>query len=146
MRRYSTASSKTSAGVFISRSKGRTAATPSSVNSRLITKVEAMVVCTAVCSFFMSRAPKLRPMTTPAPTEKPLKKKTIMFTMGVVEPTAASACLLTKFPTMIESTVLYSIWNTLPSISGSAKRTRCRRIGPLVMSLAVVFLSVLRLI
>ena len=45
-------------------------------------------------------------MVTMAPVEKPLKKKTSMLTIIVVEPMAASACLLTKFPTMTESTVL----------------------------------------
>ena len=38
--------------------------------------------------------------------EKPLKKNTIMLVIMVVEPIAARACLLTKLPTMIESTVL----------------------------------------
>ena len=38
--------------------------------------------------------------------EKPLKKKTIILTITVVEPMAARACLLTKLPTMTESTVL----------------------------------------
>ena len=76
-------------------------------------------------------------MVTIAPVEKPLKKKTSMLTIIVVEPMAARACLLTKFPTMTESTVLYSIWKTFPSISGRAKATSCPRIGPLVMSMAV---------
>ena len=85
---------------------GFTMETPSSVKKALRTKVAAMVVSTATCSFSMFRAPKQRPMTTAAPMENPLKKNTSMFTITVVEPMAASACLLTKLPTITESTVL----------------------------------------
>ena len=60
----------------------------------------------ARCRFFMSFAPKYCPMVTLAPTENPLKKNTIMLVIMVVDPMAARACLLTKLPTIIESTVL----------------------------------------
>ena len=85
---------------------GFTSVTPAVVNSRQSAKVAAIVVCTALCSFSRFLAPKYLPIITPAPTAKPPKKKTSMLTMTVVEPIAASACLLTKLPTMIESTVL----------------------------------------
>ena len=85
---------------------GFTIRTPTTVNTALRTKVAAMVVSTASCSFSIFRAPKYWPMTTAAPMENPLKKNTSMFTITVVEPMAASACLLTKLPTMTESTVL----------------------------------------
>ena len=65
-----------------------------------------MVVSIARWSFSISCAPKYCPIVTPAPIEKPLKKKTAMFTIIVVEPMAARACLLTKLPTITESTVL----------------------------------------
>ena len=85
---------------------GRTPSTPIPVKSAQKMKVMAMVVSTARCRFSMSRAPKYWPITTQAPTEKPLKKKTSMLTIIVVEPTAASACVPTKLPTTMESTVL----------------------------------------
>ena len=88
------------------RSMGRTLKIPSAVITTLSTKVAAMAVSTAVCSFSISRAPKRWAMTTPAPMEKPLKKKTSMLTISVVEPMAARACLPTKLPTTMESTVL----------------------------------------
>ena len=65
-----------------------------------------MVVWMAVWSRWVSRAPNLLAMTTLAPVEKPLKKNTMMFTIMVVEPTAASAWVPTKLPTTTESTVL----------------------------------------
>ena len=77
-------------------------------------------------------------ITTEAPTEKPSKKKTAMLVIMEVEPTAARASLPTKFPTTIISTVLYSIWNTFPSISGSENRMICFTIDPLVIFTLVV--------
>ena len=88
------------------RSSGSTITKLSRENSRLRIKVAAIVVSMASCSFSMSRAPKYWPITTPAPMEKPLKKNTKRLTIIVVEPIAASACLLTKLPTITESTVL----------------------------------------
>ena len=61
-----------------------------------------------------------------------------MFVIIVVEPTAARASLPTKLPTTITSTVLYSIWNALPSISGSENSMISRRIDPCVMSLVLL--------
>ena len=61
-----------------------------------------------------------------------------MLVIMEVEPTAARASLPTKFPTTIISTVLYSIWNTFPSISGSENRMICFTIDPLVIFTLVV--------
>ena len=91
------------------RSMGLTPSTPMAVITAQKMKVMAMVVSTERWSLSMSRAPKYWPMMTQAPMEKPLKKNTSMFTIMVVDPTAASASLPTKFPTTMESTVLYSI-------------------------------------
>ena len=92
--------------MLIRRSIGSTASTPSTENSAQRMKVAAIVVSIARWSRSMSFAPKAWLIATPAPTEKPLKKKTIMFVIIVVEPMAARACLLTKLPTITESTVL----------------------------------------
>ena len=93
----------------ISLSIGRTSKSPSAVNTAQSMKVTVMVVSMAMCSRSWSRAPKCWAITTPAPTEKPLKKNTSMFTIIVVAPTAARASLPTKLPTTTLSTVLYSI-------------------------------------
>ena len=77
-------------------------------------------------------------MITVAPMENPLKKKTDMLVIMVVELTAARAWVPTKFPTTMESTVLYSIWKTLPIISGRANSRISRGMLPEVMSLVVV--------
>ena len=45
-------------------------------------------------------------ITTVAPMDSPLKKKMMILVIIVVEPTAAKACVLTKFPTTSVSTVL----------------------------------------
>ena len=55
-----------------------------------------MVVSTARWSFASFFAPKWMPMTTLAPMEKPLKKNTSILTIMVVDPTAASASVLTN--------------------------------------------------
>ena len=68
----------------------------------------AREVCTAICASSRSFAPRYCATTTPAPTAtpwlNPISKK-----MGdPLEPTAASALLPRKLPTMMESAVLYS--------------------------------------
>ena len=58
MRRYSAASAMTSSGVRMICSIGLTSTTPRIENSRLSTKVAAMVVSIASCSMRILRAPK----------------------------------------------------------------------------------------
>ena len=60
--------------------------------------------------------------------------------MGPVQPTAARACLLTKLPTISESTVLYSCWKRFPSINGTAKAKSSRDILPWVISVSCLAL------
>ncbi|BFK07528.1 hypothetical protein F120042H4_04580 [Faecalimonas umbilicata] len=60
----------------------------------------------ASCTFSFSRAPKYLAMTTPAPSEIPLKKPTIRKMRLPEELTAARASLPRKFPTIRESAVL----------------------------------------
>ena len=106
MLRYSVASANTSSGVRMRTSRGFTRTRPATVSRMLSRNVAAMVVWMASCRRCMLRAPKLCPIMTEAPMENPAKKNTSRFTMIVVEPIAASACLDTKLPTMMESTVL----------------------------------------
>jgi len=108
------------------------------VNSTHKQKVAAMVVSTARWSRPWSLAPKHFPMITVAPMENPLKKKTDMLVIMVVELTAARAWVPTKFPTTMESTVLYSIWKIFPIIRGRANSRISRGMLPEVMSLVVV--------
>ena len=79
----------------MNRSIGSTASTPIPVMTALKRKVASIVVSTAAWRPSIFRSPKYRLMTTPAPTEKPLKKNTAILTMIDVDPTAASA----SFPT-----------------------------------------------
>lgn len=104
------------------------------VNSRHRAKVAPMVVSTARCSSLWSFAPKYLPMITVAPMENPLKKKTDILVIMVVELTAARAWVPTKFPTTMESTVLYSIWKMLPIMSGRANSRISRGMLPAVIS------------
>ena len=74
---------------------GRTVSIPAAVKRTPAIRVMAIVVSTASCRTFRFFAPYSWPITTLAPTEKPLKKKTAILTTMVVEPTAASAWVLT---------------------------------------------------
>ena len=122
-------------GVFIHSSICGVISTPMTVNTRARTRVMTMVVCTALCTPSRSRAPNIRAMMTVAPVDRPVKNPMRVLMMLPVEPTAASASLPTKLPTTTESTVLYSCWNTKPSISGTAKPSSCFQMTPSVMSI-----------
>ena len=90
-------------------------------------------------SILWSLAPKYLPMITVPPNGKPIEeKKTLMLVIMVVELTAASAWVPTKLPTTMESTVLYNIWNTLPTISGRANSSSSRGMLPRVISFVLV--------
>ena len=64
---------------------------PRTVITTPATSENAMSVCIALSRPILSRAPKLRDITTPAPMAMPLKKPTIMFISGDEEETAARA-------------------------------------------------------
>ena len=66
----------------------------------------------ALCSFSSFPAPKALPNTTLAPEENPTKKPVRSIEISPLELTAASAVVPTKRPTTMESTLLYSCWNS----------------------------------
>ena len=69
-----------------------------------------------------------------APDEIPTNRLTNRLMSTPVEPpTAASACLPTKFPTTMASAVLYSCWKKVPSKMGKKKASSCFQMTPSVM-------------
>ena len=70
---------------------------------------------------FLGRSRAVAMTTVPAPMETPLKKLIIIKIRLPEELTAARASSPMKKPTHQASKALYSCWNTLPSIRGSAK-------------------------
>ena len=63
-----------------------------------------------------------------------MKSTSSRFRMGPAVPTAARAVSPMYWPTMMESTVLYSCWVKLPISSGTEKRARTFSGLPTVMS------------
>ena len=83
-----------------------------------------MFVCTARETRSRSPAPKYREITTPAPIDAPTKKLVRRWMRLPDELTAASASLPRKLPTIHESAVLYSCWNSWLRKIGVANETR----------------------
>lgn len=104
MRRYSVASSKISAGVFISTSISRAKIAPKTVIRRLT----ANVTSSELEKTFLSPSPFFWPNFLPAVTEKPDIRPMIVSVKSeiraLVAPTAASAFWSMAWPTMTEST------------------------------------------
>ena len=134
MERNVSASGITSSGVAIITSIGLTSSMPAAVNTTESRNVKSITVCTASCTRSRSPAPQPWAITTPAPVAKPVNTPMSVLMMLVVEPTAASACLPTKFPTTMLSTVLYICWNRYPSRRGMENWINCFHTEPLVMS------------
>ena len=85
-------------------------------------------------------------MTTDMPAEKPKATARIRNCTDMLPLMAASAFLPSKLPTIIESTVEYSCWNTFPISIGTAN-VKMTFIGlPVVKSLAIGLLSVKKIL
>ena len=69
-----------------------------------------------------------------APVDTPINSTSSRFRIGPEVPTAARAASPTYWPTMMESTVLYSCWARLPISSGMENRISPVMGLPLVMS------------
>ena len=84
-----------------------------------------------------SCAPQLWAMTTPAPLQSPTNRPTSRLTKGPVAPTAASAFVPTKLPTIRVSAVLYSCWNSVPNQMGRKNRSSCLGMLPVRISVCL---------
>ncbi len=105
-------------------SRARLTAMPHTVRIAPRMAERASEVCTAVCAPSLSLAPRNWDTTTPAPTAMPWLNPMSRKMGEPLEPTAASALLPTKLPTMMESAVLWmpvtaaNVWEF--SYTGSA--------------------------
>ena len=137
MRRYSAESARISSGVPIRRIIGVALAKPSTVSSAPSPTLSTSAVCTCRSTASGSCAPQLWAMTTPAPLHRPTNSPTSKLTKAPVAPTAASAFVPTKLPTISVSAVLYSCWNSVPNQIGKKKSSSC--LGMLPVRISVCF-------
>ena len=106
MRRYTTASSAISGGVFMKRTRAglmRTPRTDITMLKRAVASTAVWMVFRTSASFF---APKYWEIITDAPVEKPTKRLTSIMVAGRLAVTAPRASGPTKLPTTTLSTVL----------------------------------------
>ena len=140
MRRYSAASSSISAGVPIRRIIGSAVSRPSTVSSAPMATLSTSAVCTWRSTASASWAPQLWAMTTPAPLHRPTNRPTNRLTKELVAPTAASALVPTKLPTIRVSAVLYICWNSVPNQMGRKNSSSCLGMLPVKISVCLTLL------
>ena len=95
-----------------------------------------MDVCTACCTFSLSRAPIHLDITTLHPTDMPLKRLVIKNTSELVAPTAANAISPENLPTTIISAALNNICNKAVAIKGTENKNTFFINGPWTISIS----------
>ena len=145
MRRYSSAPSTVSSGVFSSRRNPGDAARPIPVSSTPNAAIAVTAFPMAWFRFSFCPAPYTWPMTTAAPAVMATKKPTsTLIICAELPPTAASAFVPTNRPTISPSTALYSCWMMVPAAMGMKKTTSFFHTLPAVRLLFSSFLICLQ--
>ena len=124
----------TSSGGLVSPIRKGVARNPIRLISRPLARVSSSVFPTVRLRSCRSWAPKYWALRIPAPVAMPMNRTSSRFRIGPAVPTAASAVSPIYWPTMMESTVLYSCWAKLPISSGIEKRARTVSGRPTVIS------------
>ena len=122
MRRYKTAISRTSSGVFMSVSRGRAIHCPSKRRKKPLISAMEIMVWIASCTFCGLFCPIKCPITTFAPTLSPTNRLTNKLMAELFAPTAANARLLAKCPTTATSAALNNCCRTLLAHRGNANK------------------------